>query len=59
MGERSCGMPWSELRYAVELPLTPAPEFSAVSVERIEDALMRISVDYIFSDGSEDLWRGY
>ena len=28
----------SELRYAVELPLTPAPEFSAVSVERIEDA---------------------
>lgn len=49
----------SELRYAVELPLTPAPEFSAVSVERIEDAFDEDFVDYIFSDRREDLWRGY
>ena len=46
----------SELRYAVELPLTPAPEFSAVSVERIEDAFDEDFVDYIFSDGSARIY---
>lgn len=46
----------SELRYAVELPLTPAPEFSAVSVERIEDAFDEDFVDYIFSDGSAKIY---
>ena len=46
----------SELRYAVELPLTPAPEFSAVSVERIEDAFDEDFVDYIFSDGSANIY---
>ena len=46
----------SELRYAVELPLTPAPEFSAVSVERIEDAFDEDFVDYIFSDGSSKIY---
>lgn len=46
----------SELRYAVELPLTPAPEFSAVSVERIEDAFDEDFVDYIFSDGSAEIY---
>lgn len=55
MGERSCGC-LSELRYAVELPLTPAPEFSAVSVERIEDAFDEDFVDYIFSDGSARIY---
>ena len=46
----------SELRYAVELPLTPAPEFSAVSVERIEDAFDEDFVDYIFSDRSARIY---
>ncbi|WP_165156367.1 DUF4621 domain-containing protein [Parabacteroides sp. ZJ-118] len=46
----------SELRYAVELPLAPAPEFSAVSVERIENAFDEDFVDYIFSDGSARIY---
>ena len=35
---------------------TPAPEFSAVSVERIEDAFDEDFVDYIFSDGSARIY---
>lgn len=46
----------SELHYSVELPLSPAPEFSAVSVERIEDAFDEDFVDYIFSDGSAKIY---
>ncbi len=46
----------SELYYSVELPLIPAPEFSAISVERIEDAFDDDFIDYIFSDGSARIY---
>ena len=41
----------STVGYAVEIPLSPAPEFRAISVERVEDVFDADFVDYVFDAG--------
>lgn len=46
----------SHLTYDVEIPLTPAPDFKAVTVERVKEAFDETFVDYIFSGGTAKIY---
>lgn len=46
----------SDLHYMMEIPLTPALDFEAVTVERVKDAFDESFVDYIFSGGTAKIY---
>lgn len=46
----------SNLGYTVEIPLTPALDFKAITVERVKDAFDETFVDYIFSGGTAKIY---
>ena len=46
----------SHIGYTVEMPFTPAPDFEAVTIERVKDAFDETFVDYIFSGGTAKIY---
>ncbi len=47
---------YAQMSYCVELPFVPTKEFKATSTELIENAFDENFVDYIFSDGSAEIY---
>lgn len=47
---------YSQMSYYVELPFVPTKEFKATSAELIENAFDENFIDYIFSDGSAEIY---